>query len=131
MSGVLDCKSGYAGTADLQPPTYKTVCNGDGHTEAIMITYDDEVITFEQLVNQYFDYMKTQPFIRDGQYANKIWTNSDKERIIIAKVGMEKGAMIPTISPFEKFYKAELYHQDFQKKNGVRYLFLIIGIILR
>jgi len=97
-----------------------------------MITYDDEVITYKQLVQSYFDYMKTQPFIKDGQYANKIWTSNDDERITIGKVGIENGITeLPTIARFERFWKAEQYHQDFQKKNGVRYLFLIIGVVLR
>ena len=131
LNGVLECVAGYAGDNSLSPPTYKTVCDGDGHTEAIMVTYDDEVITYEQLIQSYFDYMKTQPFIKDGQYANKIWTTSDDERVTIGKVAFEKGiSQLPTITQ-GRFWKAEQYHQDYQKKNGVRNVFLLVGVILR
>lgn len=107
------------------------MCNDDGHTEAIFLKYDDDIITYEQLLQYYFDSFKTQPYITSGQYALQIWTNNDDERILIGKVGIEKGvASLPVVAPMQKFYKAEMYHQDFEKKNTVRYLFLIVGVIL-
>jgi methionine-S-sulfoxide reductase len=131
MKGVNECIVGYTGGSNPNP-TYKTVCDGDGHIEAIYIKYDDEMITYEELVNSFFDL--TKPIIKDGgQYSSKIWIDNDEERQIVEKIMIEKGISTYTdsiVSYTQKFYKAEMYHQDFNNKNTFRYLFLIIGVIL-
>ena len=106
------------------------MCDGDGHTEAIYIKYDDEIITYKELVNKFFDI--TKPLIyEEGQYSSKIWTGNEEEKDIVKNVMMERRIKNETIiSSFQNFYKAETYHQQFEKKNAIRYLILMIGVIL-
>lgn len=129
VKGVEEVVVGYTGGTNTNP-TYNSVCKNDGHSESVFITYDDEVVTFQDLITIYFDYMKNQPIITEGQYASKIFTNNDDERKIIEKIKSERRINgYPVIENFNKFYIAELYHQDFERKNAWRTVLLGVGVI--
>ena len=73
--------------------------------------------------------MKNQPLITEGQYASKIFVYNDDERKIIERLKLEKRLNFPIIENINKFYIAEKYHQDFEKKNSYRNVLLGLGVI--
>ncbi len=134
LPGVLAAESGY--TAGQVPnPTYKAVSAGTtGHTEAVRVTYDPAKVTYSQLVEYFWKTIdpteKDKQFCDSGsQYRSGIYWGSDAERQIavasrdaLLKTGRFK--MIHTeLAAASTFYPAEEYHQDYAKKNPLRYAY--------
>ena len=129
LEGVLDVTSGYiGGSADTA--NYRAVCGGDtGHAEAIRITYDPATISYEQLLDVFFDAHDPTQLNRQGndigtQYRSAIFfASEDEKRIAEAKVRAltEKRAfprpIVTTLEPLGEFYPAEDYHQDYARLN--------------
>jgi peptide-methionine (S)-S-oxide reductase len=132
LPGVLAAESGYAGgtkaTAD-----YKTVSSGSTkHAESVRVTYDTEKVSYETLVNYFWRHIdptvKDQQFCDHGpQYRSAIFYGSETE---LATANSTKNAILKDgkVSTIEteivaagEFYLAEDYHQDYYKKNPVRY----------
>lgn len=129
-NGVVSTEVGYTG-GTVKDPSYELVCTGStGHAEAVHITYDPEVITYEELVKIFFDLHDPTTTNRQGpdvgtQYRSVIFYHDDAQQKIATKVKSELeegelyGAPIVTeIVPAEIFYRAEEYHQQYVKKTG-------------
>jgi peptide methionine sulfoxide reductase msrA/msrB len=129
LEGVVDVTSGYAGGAK-DTANYRRVCDGDtGHAEVIRITYDPAKITYDQLLDVFFDAHDPTQLNRQGndvgtQYRSAIFYASDEEKQAAeAKIRSlnERGAfshpIVTTLEPLTAFYPAEDYHQDYARHN--------------
>ncbi|MDD5083392.1 MAG: peptide-methionine (R)-S-oxide reductase MsrB [Candidatus Moranbacteria bacterium] len=133
LSGIVNVVSGYAG-GSTENPTYENYAQG-GHREVVEVTYDPSKTTYESLVEHIMRYSDptdaTGSFNDRGkQYAPAIYYDTDEEKIIaqkvIAKIDAEEVYAKPiaiVVIPRVKFWPAEEYHQDYAKKNPVRYNF--------
>ena len=133
MPGVLSTISGYSG-GRVRNPSYEQVSAGNtGHIEAVRISYDPARISYSSLVDRFF--RTIDPLDSGGsfcdrgyQYRSAIFVATAEERRIAeaakARVEQELGAEVATlILPRRAFYRAEEYHQDYYRKNPVRYRF--------
>ena len=133
MPGVLSTISGYSG-GRVRNPSYEQVSAGNtGHIEAVRISYDPARISYSSLVDRFF--RTIDPLDSGGsfcdrgyQYRSAIFVATAEERRIAeaakARVERELGAEVATlILPRRAFYRAEEYHQDYYRKNPVRYRF--------
>lgn len=131
VEGVLSVYSGYSG-GHVENPTYQEVVLGNtGHIEAVEINYDSSLVNEEQLVKLLF--LNIDPFDEGGQFCDRGYSyksaffTSDEnlKKIIndyILKIENNHNQKVQTlILPFKKFYLAEDYHQDYYKKNSIRY----------
>lgn len=131
--GIISVISGYTG-GHVVNPTYEEVCSGKtGHTEAVEITYDDSIISFEELVEIYWQ--QTDPTDIGGQFQDRgdsyrpvIFYENEEEKNIALKSKQALDAsgryctpVLTKIEPKQPFYPAEDYHQDFYKKDPSRY----------
>ncbi len=127
VKGVDEAISGYAG-GHTQNPTYRQVgTNRTGHAEAVEVYYDASIVSFETLVRVY--YASHDPTTVNGQhpdygssYRSIIFYQNEEEKNIAEKykelVASDYEKSIATeIIAFEKFWPAEDYHQDFEKRN--------------
>ena len=132
VNGVLSSVSGYSG-GHLKNPTYQDVIYKDtGHVEAIEITYNPKVVSYEKLLNIYWK--NIDPFDSEGQFCDKgksyrsvIFFQNQLEKEFINKSfkDLEKkfsNKIVTLVWKFEEFYPAEDYHQDYYEKNFIRYL---------
>jgi peptide-methionine (S)-S-oxide reductase len=131
LPGVLGVVSGYEGGKE-QSPTYEQVsAHGTGHAESVEVTYDPTKIRYAQLLDWYWHHIDpltaNAQFCDHGpQYRTVIFYGSDAERdaALAGKQKYEKqlGQTIYTqIVPASTFWPAEGYHQDYYKKNPLRY----------
>jgi len=133
LHGVSSVISGFTGGSEKNP-TYAQVCTGrTGHAEAIQITFSPEVISYETLLDIYWRSMdptdaKGQFADRGSQYRPGIYVHDEKQREIAArsKQALEKSGkfdkpIVVEIEDFETFYPAEIYHQDYYRKNPEHY----------
>ena len=132
VKGVKITTSGYSG-GHVKNPTYKQVVQENtGHLESVEVVYDFNVITYTALVDAYFK--SIDPFDSEGQFCDKgysyrsgiLYQDLNQKKIIDRKIleietKFKKKAFV-ILKKFNKFYKAENYHQDFYEKNFFRYL---------
>ncbi len=127
IAGVSLVESGYIG--GHQPdPTYREVCGGDtGHAEAIRVTYDSDVVGYEDLLDMFFATHDPTQLNRQGndvgtQYRSAIFPLSDEQEIAartkIAALNADGGKIVTTIEPASTWYPAEDYHQDYWATQG-------------
>jgi peptide-methionine (S)-S-oxide reductase len=135
VPGVTDVVSGFTG-GTLKNPTY----NGDhtGHYESVEVTYDSAKVSYQDLLDYYWAHI--DPFDPNGQFCDKgssyksaIFVANDQERKLAEQTRQKVQAMFPdqkvvtAILPRSTFYpikgKEGEYHQDYYKKNPVRYHF--------
>ncbi len=129
LTGVLDVMSGYIG-GDPKRIDYKSVCTGTtGHAEAIRITFDPQQISFDQLLDVFFDAHDPTQLNRQGndigtQYRSAIFPADESQQQAatkkIAELNEKKKFPTPiatTIEPLTKFHPAEDYHQDYARLN--------------
>ena len=132
IDGVEKSISGYSG-GHLKNPTYNDVIYKDtGHVEAIEITYDPKKISYEKLLDIFWK--NIDPFDKYGQFCDKgksyrsvIFFENDKQKNLIdnSLKNIENRfntKVVTLVWKFDKFYKAEDYHQDYYQKNFLRYL---------
>ena len=132
LKGVKEVISGYSGGI-TENPTYKEVTYGNtGHFEVVEIIYDKKVISFEDLLKNFW--VNIDPFDAYGQFCDKGYSyrsvafyQNDEEKKLIEKDIKDlqnkfNKKVVTYIKNFEKFYKAEEYHQDFYKIKLERYL---------
>ena len=132
LKGVEEVISGYSG-GSTENPTYKEVTYGNtGHFEVVEIIYDKKVISFKELLENFW--VNIDPFDAFGQFCDKGYSyrsvafyQNDEERKLIQKDVKDlenkfNKKVVTYIRNFEKFYKAEEYHQDFYKIKLERYL---------
>ena len=129
VRGVKEAVSGYSG-GDEADPSYRQVASGStGHTETVKVIYDPEEVSFETLIEVY--YGSHNPTTVNGQhpdygrqYRSVIFYQNEKEKQIaegyknrLDDSGEYQDAIVTEIVPFVKFWEAEAYHQDFEKRN--------------
>lgn len=131
VPGVTAAVSGYTG-GTTESPTYEQVSsNGTGHYEAVRVTYDPAQVSYAQLVDYYFRTIDpTDPggqFCDRGEsYRTAIFIADEEQRKVAQAEKAEadkqlSGAVVTPILPASIFYEAEGYHQDYYKKNTLKY----------
>jgi peptide methionine sulfoxide reductase msrA/msrB len=129
LAGVRDVQSGYTG-GTAETANYRLVCDGNtGHAEAIHIKYDPQRISYERLLDVFFDAHDPTQLNGQGadmgtQYRSAIFFANDEEKqAAAAKIKQLTAAkafsrpIVTTLEPLEKFYPAEEYHQDYARHN--------------
>ncbi|MBD3198318.1 MAG: peptide-methionine (S)-S-oxide reductase MsrA [Candidatus Lokiarchaeota archaeon] len=127
--GVISTTVGYSG-GDFQNPTYKKVCSGKtGHAEVIQIEYDPSIISYEELLDIFWEIHNPTTLNRQGfdigeQYRSVIfYHNQEQKKIALeSKENQEKSRkykkpIVTAIEPAKEFYEAEEYHQKYIYKQ--------------
>lgn len=129
IPGVTKTTSGYAGGAKANP-TYEEVSSGhSGHLEVLEVTYDPKLVTYSQLLKVFWE--NIDPFDKQGQFCDKgeqyksaVFTSKPEEIKEFEKSKPTgRGEVVTALLPTKPFYPAEGYHQDYYKKNPIRYKF--------
>jgi peptide-methionine (S)-S-oxide reductase len=130
LEGVLDVTSGYAGGTEATAD-YQTVCSGTtDHAEVIQVRFDPSRISFGQLLKVFFSVahdptqVNRQGNDRGRQYRSAIFYANEQQRAVseayikqLNDAKMFPAPIATTLEPLEKFYQAELYHQDYVARN--------------
>ena len=132
LKGVEEVISGYSGGI-TENPTYKEVTYGNtGHFEVVEIIYDKKIISFKELLENFW--INIDPFDAYGQFCDKgysyrsvaFYQNEEEKKLIEKDIkdlqNKFNKKVVTYIRNFDKFYKAEEYHQDFYKIKLERYL---------
>ena len=133
LPGVVKVISGYTG-GTKENPTYEEVSSGTtGHVEAIQVYYDPSKITYEDLLNFFWSHVDPtdsggQFVDRGAQYRSVIFYHDEEQKQMAekSKEALEKSKrfnkpVVTEIIKFNKFYEAEAYHQDYNKKHSIKY----------
>jgi peptide-methionine (S)-S-oxide reductase len=129
LKGVTDVVSGYSG-GHVANPTYEQVCwGGTGHAEVVQVTFDPDVVSYRQLLEVFFTIHDPTTLNRQGndvgeQYRSVIFYHSPEQKAtaeqVIADLTREKvwrNPIVTQLVPFEAFYPAEEYHQEYFARN--------------
>lgn len=139
LKGVHQVVSGYAGGA-VDNPTYQQVCSGTtGHAEVVQITFDPQVISFAELLTVFWRTHDPTTLNRQGadvgtQYRSAIFYHDEEQKRVAEKSKRETNAfglwpdpIVTEIAPFDSFYEAEDYHQNYYRLNAnQRYCQMVI-----
>ena len=130
LKGVRKVISGYTG-GKVKNPTYKEVCSGlTGHAEVIEVEYDNDLITYEELLEVFWNTHDPTTLNRQGndigtQYRSVVFYHNETQKTIAEKYKKQLGnsdtfsdPIVTEIVPIETFYPAEDYHQNYFKLNG-------------
>jgi peptide-methionine (S)-S-oxide reductase len=132
IPGVIATTSGYTG-GHKKNPTYEEVSAGTtGHAESIEVTYDPKIVSYEKLLDVFWKNVdptaKDRQFCDSGsQYRSAIFTHGPDQAKAAqtSKAELEKSGRFPVIhteiTAASEFFLAEEYHQDYYKKNPIRY----------
>ena len=139
VPGVISTTSGYMG-GSKKNPSYEEVSSGaTGHTEVVQVVYDPTKVSYERLLEQFW--VNHDPTVKDRQFCDVgsqyrpsiFWHDEEQQRLAEAsRAKWEKGKPFkqPIVTPIVKaaeFWPAEDYHQDYYRKNPVRYKFYTSG----
>jgi peptide-methionine (S)-S-oxide reductase len=138
LAGVVATESGYTGGKTPNPSYQQVSAGGTGHTEAVRVTYDPAKVSYEQLVDYLWRHI--DPTVKDRQFCDVgtqyrsgiYWQNESERKIAQAsrdallKSG-RFGHIYTEIARASAFYPAEDYHQDYYRKNPVRYNYYRFG----
>jgi peptide-methionine (S)-S-oxide reductase len=129
LRGVSKVQSGYAGGA-VARPTYQQVCGGaTGHAEVVQVTFDPDVIGYDDLLRVFFSIHDPTTRDRQGadvgtQYRSAIFHHSEEQRAaarrIMGEVEAEKlypRPIVTQLEPLDTFWPAEAYHDDYYRRN--------------
>ncbi len=140
LSGVDDVVSGYCG-GKVPSPSYEMVCAGTtGHAEVIQLTFDPKLISFKEILQVFFTIHDPTTLNRQGadagtQYRSAIFYHTPEQKAIAEQVIAQLNAsrvwnspIVTEVRPFEKFYPAEDYHQEYFRQNpGQGYCRVVIA----
>jgi peptide-methionine (S)-S-oxide reductase len=128
--GVVSTRVGYTG-GSLEYPTYQKVCSGNtGHAEAVEITFDPTVVSYEGLLKIFWQAHDPTQLNRQGpdigsQYRSAIFFHSEDQRrlaedsrYLLDHSGRYQRSVVTEIVPVTFFWEAEAYHQKYYLKNG-------------
>ena len=131
IPGVTDTAAGYLG-GTLANPTYQDVCTDQtGHAEVVQVTFDPAKVSYEQLLNVFWEMHDPTTLNRQGpdigtQYRSAIFFHSPEQQAIARKSKAEveasgkfKRPIVTEITPASTFYRAEEYHQKYLEKRGL------------
>ena len=129
LVGVEDVVSGYSG-GFTENPTYQQVCSETtGHAEVVQIRFDPAVLSFRDLLRVYFTVHDPTTLNRQGNdvgtsYRSAIFYHSDEQRRVAEEViaeftaeGVYDKPIVTEVQPFDKFWPAENYHQEYFANN--------------
>jgi len=129
LRGVTDVVSGYSG-GHVENPTYEEVCRKKtGHAEVVQVTFDPSVVSYRELLEVFFTIHDPTTKDRQGndvgpQYRSVIFYHSPEQKATALQVIREfeqakvwDDPIVTEVVPFEKFYPAEDYHQEYFKRN--------------
>ena len=128
LPGVKSVTSGYAG-GTKENPTYKEVCTGTtGHAEVIQVEYDPKAVSYEKLLETFWDAHDPTTLNRQGadsgtQYRSIILYSNEGQKAAAEKSKAEAQkqfhkSIVTEIAPLKKFYKAEDFHQEYYRNNS-------------
>ena len=126
VKGVIDTKVGYTG-GNMKKPTYEKVCTDEtGHAEAIEVTFDPKIVSYEELLNVFWKIHDPTQINRQGpdigtQYRSAIFYHDEKQKKSAEKSKKEQqknfnNKIATEIASVKDFYKAEEYHQKYMEK---------------
>ncbi|MGM0506104.1 MAG: peptide-methionine (S)-S-oxide reductase MsrA [Bacteroidota bacterium] len=129
VQGVVAVEAGYTG-GDLENPTYQQVVSGrTGHAEVARVTFDPDEISFEEILEVFWHTHNPTTLNRQGadigtQYRSAVFYHDDEQKRI-AEESLERtdasdlwsDPIVTEITPLDKYYKAENYHQDYFNNN--------------
>ena len=131
IDGVKSTTVGYIG-GKVKNPSYELVCTGiTGHAEAVQVEYNPNIVSFEKLLDTFFQLHDPTTLNRQGpdvgtQYRSAAYFSDDEEKKIIEnkvntlnESGKFKSKIVTEIEALSEFYNAEDYHQDYYKKRGI------------
>lgn len=127
LPGVKKVISGYAGGQTVNP-TYEEICTGrTGHAEVIQVEFDPAVISYEKILEVFFEAHDPTTLNRQGadegtQYRSVIFYHNETQQKAAARAKIAAQALWPDpivteVSPLTRFYVAEKYHQDYFRNN--------------
>ncbi len=129
LRGVVKVESGYSG-GRVPVPTYHQVCTGStGHAEVVQVTFDPAVLSFRELLEVFFVIHDPTTLNRQGadvgtQYRSAVFYHSPQQKQAAEEVIAELNAaqlwdrpIVTEVVPFERFYRAEEYHQGYFRQN--------------
>ena len=131
VKGVQKVVSGYAG-GNIKNPTYREICSGlTGHAELVKITFDSEVISYNELMKIFFATHDPTTLNRQGndsgtQYRSAIFYTSEENKNASAQFISEVAStmwdaqIVTTLEPLEVFYEAEAYHQNYYNNHTTK-----------
>jgi peptide-methionine (S)-S-oxide reductase len=130
MRGVKSVESGYSG-GFVANPTYEQVCSETtGHAEVVRVTFDPEVVSYREILEAYFAIHDPTTLNRQGadvgaRYRSVIFFHDEEQRRVAEDVisgleaeGVWDDPIVTQVVPFESFYVAEDYHQEYFQRNG-------------
>jgi peptide-methionine (S)-S-oxide reductase len=130
LRGVQKVESGYSG-GEVPDPTYRQVCTGTtGHAEVVQVTFDPEVVTFREILEVFFTIHDPTTLNRQGadvgpQYRSAIFYHDEDQRRVAEEVildleaeGVWDDPIVTEVTPFDTYYVAEDYHQEYYRNNG-------------
>ncbi len=129
LTGVESAISGYMG-GHVSNPTYEQVCaKTTGHAEVVNVTFDNEIISFQEVLNIFFTIHDPTTLNRQGndrgpQYRSGIWHHSEEQRQIaedtikrLEAEGLYPEQFVTEVTPASTFWVAENYHQNYFANN--------------
>jgi peptide-methionine (S)-S-oxide reductase len=129
LRGVQRVRSGYAG-GDVPNPTYHQVCTGTtGHAEVVQVTFDPAFVSFGEILDVFFATHDPTTLNRQGadvgtQYRSVIFTHSPEQKRVteekiaqLSAAGLWGRPFVTQVVPFQAFYLAEDYHQEYFRNN--------------
>ena len=132
VKGVVSATSGFMG-GTLKNPSYEDVCTDKtGHAEAVQVEYNPDIVTYEELLNVFWDIHDPTTADQQGpdigsQYRSVLFYYSAEQekaaresKIKLQESGKFKGAIVTQIVPASEFYPAEEYHQRYYEKHGLK-----------
>ena len=129
LKGVEKVESGYAG-GTRSNPTYEQVCSGaTGHAEVVQVTFDPEVVSYQELLEVFFTIHDPTTVDRQGndvgtQYRSAVFYHSPEQQATVTRVIGEMEAthlfddpIVTQVVPLTQFFPAEDYHRDYYERN--------------
>ena len=135
LAGVVSTTSGYTGGKTVDPTYEEVSAGGTGHAEAVEVVYDPSKVSYEKLLDVFWHNIdpitpNRQFCDRGTQYRSAIFYHDDEQKRLAEKSKQDIEAsgklgkpIVTEIVPAGPFYPAEDYHQDYYKKNPIRYKF--------
>ena len=130
VRGVEKVESGYSG-GHVPNPTYRQVCSETtGHAEVVQVTFDPAVISYREVLEVFFATHDPTTLNRQGadvgtQYRSAVFYHDEEQRQVAEEVIADLGSqgiwdnpIVTEVVPFERFYVAEDYHQNYFASNG-------------
>src|SRR3972149_6282354 len=129
LGGVEKVESGYSG-GSMEKPSYEDVCTGaTGHAEVIQVTFDPHTISYRDLLQVFFTLHDPTTLNRQGadvgtQYRSVVFYHDEEQKATAEQAvreteasGVWNAPIVTQVVPFEAFYRAEEYHQEYFKNN--------------